>query len=474
VQTAAVSAQVVQALVDAGARYIVLPTLPQLGSFAERANYDADGRSALGIARSEASIAFNEAFQQQLSGMQGNFIRVDVTRLFEEVLANPAAFGYPLDIDQTRACFDAAAAGGPGCDEPAGRGRSSGGNADDFVFNDGLHPTQSSARGAADLIASVIQAPGIFALVPESVLGEARAFQNTLDSHFVQTRWEAPAEGWQVFASVQGASVDIAEGGATPAADSDSTDLTLGVSRGIGGGWSVGAAIGSQSTDSDIDLQGSELSTEGLIGSLFASYRQGDWFADLALGFGATDVDDIDRVFGIGPVQVRREHGETDADVTTLGADVGVDMTAAGTPLRFGPFLGLEYVEVEVDGYAEDGSSSSAMRFDDYERESLQGRAGVFASYPVKLGGATLDLHADVAYVEEFEGDTDDVVAVGNTLASGPWFRMPGYTIDDNGLRVAVGADASWASGVRVGLGYRYDDNDAEAGYLNLNASYAF
>ena len=33
------------------------------------------------------------------------------------------------------------------------------------------------------------------------------------------------------------------------------------------------------------------------------------------------------------------------------------------------------------------------------------------------------------------------VVAKG--LASGPWFRMPGYEIDDNGVRATLGADAT-------------------------------
>ena len=33
---------------------------------------------------------------------------------------------------------------------------------------------------------------------------------------------------------------------------------------------------------------------------------------------------------------------------------------------------------------------------------------------------------------------------------------------------------AGWRSGLRLGLSYRYADNDAEAQYLNLSASYAF
>lgn len=208
VATARVSAQIVGALVDAGARYIVLPTLPKLGSFAERSNYDANGRTPRGVARTAAAMAFNDAFEAELNGMDGNFIRVDIAAFFDEVLADPTSFGFPADIDQTRSCFDARAAGGPGCDEPAGRGASAGGDPDQFAFNDGLHPTQASARAAADLVESVIRAPGVFALAPEAVLGDARAYQNTLDSQFVQTRWQRPLAEWQVFGSVQGVGAD--------------------------------------------------------------------------------------------------------------------------------------------------------------------------------------------------------------------------------------------------------------------------
>ena len=77
--------------------------------------------------------------------------------LFDEVLADPVSFGYPASIDQTRYCYSSSELGGINCTEPAGLGKASGGNPDDFVFNDGLHPTQAAAKAAADLIESVIR-----------------------------------------------------------------------------------------------------------------------------------------------------------------------------------------------------------------------------------------------------------------------------------------------------------------------------
>jgi outer membrane lipase/esterase len=476
--TADTSARIVQALVDAGARYIVLPTLPKLGNFAELPNFDANGRTQLGLDRTATAIAFNTAFEQRLDAIPGNFIRVDVATLFDEMLASSGSFGFAADLDQATVCYNARSLAivlgvVDICQEPPGRGFSSNGDPDQFVFHDGLHPTQAAAHVAADLIESVIRAPGTAALLPETVLGDARAYGNAIDDYLVQNRWGEAAGRTQLFAAVQGVSVDMKETRATPEASSDATDLTLGGSIGLGNGWLLGAAVGSQASEADIDDLGSGFESSGLMGSVFAGYRCDIWFADAVLSAGQSDLEDIERVFNIGSVQLRREQGETEADVLGLALDVGVDMMPKDAGWRFGPFLAMEYTDITVDGYVEESASSSAMAFGDLDRESLLGRAGVFASWPLALGGADVELYGDVAYFEEFEDETDAVEAVSKTLASGPWFRMPGYEIDESGMRAMLGADARWNSGLSLGLSYRYDDNDAEAQYLNLSASYA-
>lgn len=64
--------------------------------------------------------------------------------------------------------------------------------------------------------------------------------------------------------------------GYTPAASSDALDLTLGASVGVGERWLLGAALGSQQGETDID--GCGFDSAGLTGSLFAglSYRHAD------------------------------------------------------------------------------------------------------------------------------------------------------------------------------------------------------
>ena len=98
----------------------------------------------------------------------------------------------------------------------------------------------------------------------------------------------------------------------------------------------------------------------------------------------------------------------------------------------------------------------------------------MFASYPWRVGAAAVALRGEVAWFEEFEDPAKTVTAVSKNLDAGPWFRMPGYTIDDNGVRASLAVDARWDGGLRIGLSYRYDNNDIEAQYLGLNLSYGF
>ncbi len=474
VQTAQVSGQIAQALVDAGARYIVLPTLPRLGEFAEAANITPSGRTQLAADRSAAALAYNAAFERELLGMDGNFIRIDVQRMFDEVLADPVAFGFPADLDQSRVCYSASEAGGIACPEPAGRGKASGGDPDQFVFQDGLHPTQAAARAAADLMEAVIRAPGMIALLPEAALAEARAQLRTVEHHLEAGRFDSAPEPHRFFVVGQGRALDAGDRWSTPGASSDAGGLTLGGSVWLGNGWSVGGAIGAQRGEWDMDGGGSGFDTESLHASLFTAYRCDGWFAEAVLGYGRSDLDDIERRLALGEVLRRRESGDTDADALGLAAKLGVDLMGTDAALRFGPFLGVELARIEVDGYGEDGLSSSTMRFDGQQRDSALGSAGVFVAWPFGAADVDLEVRADVAYAREFEDRSETVRAVVKSLDSGPWFRMPGYAIDDDGWRAAVGVDAMWPRGTRVGLSYRYTDNALEEQYLTVSASFAF
>jgi outer membrane lipase/esterase len=471
---AGITLQIIERLIANGARTIVSPTFAPLGLLSESSNVAPDGsRTPKAVARNTAAGAYNETMARGLPSLGGNIVVPDWDRLLFEILEDPGFFGFNAAIDHTRYCYSNSefTISGVRCTEPEGLGKSSGGNPDDFAANDGLHPTQAMHQVLADYGASILRAPGMIALLPESALADARAFGNTVTNYQVSNRWAPRTEGFDLFASVQGQDVDFDDGSSTPGASSDAVDLTLVGTYALSDHWFVGAAIGSQVGDTDIDNAGSEFETETLMGSLFLSYRSDLLFTDFTVSVGSSDLDDIRRVIDLGSTARRVEQGDSEADILGASAGIGVNVMRPGSATRFGPFLNLDYLNIDVDSYAEEGSASTAMAFGDQERDSLLGSAGVFASYPFQWGSADMELYGDLAYRYEFEDDTDDVRAVVKNLSDGVHFKLPGYDIDDDVIAVRAGLGASFGR-LRCSLFGSYEDNDRETIYLGAGIAF--
>ena len=76
---------VVSALSQAGARYILVPNIPDLGMTPAFTGNEAAG--------TQLSTAYNQALYGQLANTKSNVIPLDVASLLHEAAANPSAFG---------------------------------------------------------------------------------------------------------------------------------------------------------------------------------------------------------------------------------------------------------------------------------------------------------------------------------------------------------------------------------------------
>jgi len=321
---AAVTAQVglVGALTSAGAQYILVPTLPDLGL-----TPDSRAGGAAAMAQGTAlTSAYNNALFSSLASSNLRVIPLDTFHFLQEVVANPGAYGI-TNVSGKACAVQPPPAGGsslfcsPLSTVPGGSS---------YLFADGVHPTAAAHEALADFAISVIEGPRQIALLPhsETVIGRARA--QMVDGAIASfgkedgMRWWADVRGDQ-----QRYEAPYRYDGIGPAAS-------------FGIGWTSGnlvygafAGYGRQNNDFGEDRGEFQQTDAGLGG--FVGWRGDGLWANAQLAW--TDVGfDVDRVVPLGPA-TRVHSGSPDGDNLSIGASAGWEFEHGA--LRHGPVLSL-------------------------------------------------------------------------------------------------------------------------------------
>lgn len=445
----------VEALQQAGARTFMVWLLPDVGQTPALAG------SGLAALVSQLGASFNEELVLQLASSGANVIPLNVPLMLSEVLANPGQYGLAADQDLIGTCF-------AGCATPNPVYGLNGSNPDPtkLLFNDGVHPTITGQTLIADYAYSLLAAPWELSLLPEMAHGTLRAHQDQLRS-----QWQADWEAWQAVGQWR---PFITAGGQRQGydlygddADGDGYSLNLGGSYRLDDAWRLGLAAAYYEQDMEVGTADSEYQLNAYLGSLFAQYQANRWWGEVVASIGSLDYDDLSRKFDLGPV-TRREQGDTDGDLWSVGGRVGYDIAQqASSPWHLSPFLSADYARVEVDGYAEDGNGSSALSFNDQKRTSK--RLGVGLQGLFDLSQHTR-LFGEVAMEREYEDDPSDVDMAQKALPT-LGYTLEGVTPDDKTWRISLGARHQLSDGLSLRAGYTYrkgDDSDQQGVNLSL------
>ena len=145
---------------------------------------------------------YNNTVQAGLNSLGGNVLRVDIATLFNEILANPCAFGF------TNATTPACGATPSLLCTPANLVAPNANQT--FVFADGVHPTGAAHAVIAAFVASLIEAPFHAATLTEGPLAVEQATFRTVDARM----WSAlntpiAQKGFNLWASYDYANPDV-------------------------------------------------------------------------------------------------------------------------------------------------------------------------------------------------------------------------------------------------------------------------
>ncbi|MGE8249657.1 MAG: autotransporter outer membrane beta-barrel domain-containing protein, partial [Stenotrophomonas bentonitica] len=376
--TGAVTDQVgiVGTLKAAGAEYIVVPTIPDVGlTPGARAGGPAGMAAGTALAK-----AYNDALFGGLKAAGLQVIPVDTFHILQEIVANPGQYGF---VNATSpACTTAASLT---CNPTSYVTPNA---ANSYVFADGVHPTTATHEMLGQYTLSILEAPRNQQVLTHSAqtIGRSRADQV---SWHVDGR---PADGLSWWGNLRG---DMQR--------YDHADLYDGLApAGLFGvdwardGMVVGGFAGYGRMDADFGNNKGDFTQSDTTLGLFAG-----WYGDRAwvngqLSYSWLDYD-VTRKLQLGPA-TRIHKGSPEGSNLTAALNAGYEFGTEGG-FRHGPVAAVIWQKVKLDGYTESNPSASALGYGDQDTDSTVGRVG----WQARFDGGNVKPYVQVTYDHEFE-----------------------------------------------------------------------
>ncbi len=416
--------QQVAALQAAGAQNLVVLNLPDIG---KTPAFLAAGPAAAAQVSAITGL-YNGTVQAGLDALGGNLLRIDMYALFNEILANPAAFGFT----NTTALACAGVPSSLLC-SPANLVAPNANQS--YVFADGVHPTGGAHAAIAGVIASILESPSQAATLTEGPMVVEQATFRTVDGRM----WSAlntpvSQRPFNLWASYDFASSDIESGYAR--GDADTNTFSFGGDYRVNPNLLIGAAV--NWSEYKASYTGGSHKLDETSATLYAGFGNGPWFFGASLLFGDLDYKDVRRNFNLGTVP-SSSSGDTGGSHWAARLLGGYWFTNQRDFVH-GPFAKLVYQEVDVDGFSEPATTMTALRFGEQTRESLIASVG----WQVQGQVGAVRPFGRVTWEYEFKDDPLRVTVSPATI--GGSFSASTPNRDDNWALFSFGASMDFGS----------------------------
>jgi outer membrane lipase/esterase len=429
------------ALQQAGARYIMVWLLPDIGQT------PALSGTLQQAGASQLSTVFNNQLVAQLSTIDAEIVPLNVPRLLSEVLADPARYGLAADQSLTGSCFD-------GCTQQNATYGIDSATPDPtrLLYNDRVHPTITGQRLIADYAYSILAAPWELTLLPEMAYGSLTSHQEQLHSQWLSERnqWQAVGQ-WSSFVSPGGLSQNFDGQSSSVSGEGDGYSLDLGGSYRVNDSWRLGVAAGIYKQDLEVGAADSKYDLRSYFATAFAQYQQNHWWADLALTGGHLDYNDLKRTFALGASE-RSEKSDTKGHLWAFSGRLGFDLAMPESSWHLLPFVSADYARITVDSYSENSDRATALRVDDQKRRSRRLGAGLQGQVEVTT---TTQVFAEIAREKEFEDDAQHLTLSQVDLPALS-YTLQGYSPSDRLDRASVGIRQQLTEDVALRASYSY------------------
>jgi outer membrane lipase/esterase len=410
-------------LKTAGATYLMVWTAPDMGTLLSGA---ATGQ---GPTLTALSNSFNTTLLATLDAAGVQAIRLNGFALQNEILRNPAAFGFtnvtgiacttPSNV--TIALCNASTLVSPNAPST-------------YFFANGAHPTTAGHRILADYAISYIEGPQQIATLVEAPFAvedaNFRALDGRMWSSLGAPRTQKKFEAW---AAYDYGSSDMSAGAANGSADTNT--IAVGGDMKASDKMLIGGMFGYTENKGDFGGAGGGYKLRQPTGTMYVGYGEGPWYVGATLGAGGLDYSNVNRQIPLGP-SIRTETGETRGWEYT-GRLLGGYWFNVQDVLH-GPYARLTYTKSVVHAYSETGSDSTALSYGAQDREQLLWSLG----WQVAGNIGNVRPFARVTWEYDSLDQTPSVTASSVTLGGG--YTIPGVKPDNSYALFNVGASSDF------------------------------
>jgi outer membrane lipase/esterase len=441
--------QQIARLQAAGARYIVVMSLPDIGGTPRFVG------TPFQSPVTQLSAGYNTTLFSGLQQAGVRVIPVDIFSLFAEISANPGRYGFTNNTTPACKPFPPFSSAPDAFWCPPQAWVSADANLT-HVYADTVHPTTGAQALVAQFVEAMVDAPMQYSMLAESALGARESMVRTVNDGLLAQR-RGPVGGLHVFANVNGGSFDVDAGAGTPGFDSNVRAAAVGIASRISDTVTLGVAVGEGRLDASFGNGLGGFRTRDRAVSLFGALDWGGFYGTGVVTIGNLRFDDVERNIRLGTAVRRataRPSGSNASSFFTAGYDFLI-----GSRARVGPVVTLTTANVDVNGFDEEGAESSSLRIGSQKRRSEVWGIGIAAS--AELGGGWTPW-ARVTAEHERRDDARFVSATPLTLATGNAYELPAYSADRDFVAVAAGL-AGYIT-PKVGLGVNLYSIQSRAG----------
>lgn len=427
-------------LTAAGARYILVPTVPDIGATPFGASTGPAGAAGL----TALSSGFNLALQAGLNGAGLKVIQADIFTLLREVTANPAPYG--LTNTAGVACLTTSSLV---CTSAALVAPDA---AQTYLFADGVHPTTGAHRILGDYMVSILEAPAAISLIAETPVKTRLAFHNGIFEQVAAYPWARNAADINVWIGGDIGQIKYSAGADQAGAKGTPMALTLGADKRVSPTLVVGGAVSAGTIKPDFASGGDYRQNEQAL-ALYGAYREGSFGVSAVGALGNLDID-TNRQMKLGPA-TRSVNGTTDGSNLSLG--LRADWGMAAGPLAHGPLAQLVVQRVRVEGFTENGGSAG-MRYAPQTRNSAIASLG----WQVAFDAGRHQPYARLTLDRELRENTRTVNAGVATLPLTPGFDFPAAAPDRTWGTLAAGVNSRLSQNLvgRLGVTAAFGQKD--------------